>query len=64
MNVCARAAVEVAARKLTSSTVKLIFTFLISYPLAGVLKRLPDAQPWKKNVFLIGLVGRARTRSA
>ncbi|KAF8245090.1 MBOAT-domain-containing protein [Wilcoxina mikolae CBS 423.85] len=34
---------------------KLIFTFLISYPFAGALKRLPDTQPWKKNCFLIGV---------
>lgn len=33
---------------------KLIFTMLMSYPLAGVLKRLPDTEPWKKNLFLIG----------
>lgn len=35
------------------SAVKLIFSFLISYPLAGVLKRIPDARPWQKNVFII-----------
>ncbi|KAI5820052.1 MBOAT, membrane-bound O-acyltransferase family-domain-containing protein [Pyronema omphalodes] len=34
---------------------KLIFSFLLSYPLAGILKRLPDTQPWKKNCFLIGV---------
>jgi len=34
--------------------VKLIFTILVSYPFAGLLKRLPDTEPWKKNVFLIG----------
>jgi lysophospholipid acyltransferase len=32
----------------------LIFLFLLSYPLAGILKRIPDSQPWKKNVFIIG----------
>lgn len=37
-----------------SATVKLIFTILLSYPLAGVLKRLPDAEPAKKNLFMIG----------
>jgi len=36
------------------SAVKLIFTILVSYPFAGLLKRLPDTEPWKKNVFLIG----------
>jgi lysophospholipid acyltransferase len=35
--------------------VKLIFTMLASYPLAGVLKRLPDTEPWKKNLFLIAV---------
>ncbi|KAJ5204010.1 uncharacterized protein N7498_004889 [Penicillium cinerascens] len=33
---------------------KLITSFLLSYPLAGLLKRIPDAQPWKKNAFIIG----------
>lgn len=36
------------------TTVKLIFTILLSYPLAGVLKRLPDTEPAKKNIFMIG----------
>lgn len=36
--------------------VKLIFSFLLSYPLAGVLKRLPDNKPWQKNVFIIRYV--------
>ncbi|KAI2936451.1 hypothetical protein CBS63078_962 [Aspergillus niger] len=31
---------------------KLIASFLLSYPLAGLLKRIPDAQPWKKNAFI------------
>ncbi|KAK3357450.1 MBOAT, membrane-bound O-acyltransferase family-domain-containing protein [Lasiosphaeria hispida] len=34
---------------------KLVFTFLISYPLAGVLKRIPDAHPAQKNLFSIGV---------
>jgi lysophospholipid acyltransferase len=34
--------------------VKLVFTFYLSYPLAGVLKRIPDNEPWKKNLFTIG----------
>ena len=33
---------------------KLITCFLLSYPLAGVLKRLPEAQPWRKSAFIIG----------
>ena len=34
--------------------VKLIASFLISYPLAGLLKRVPDARPEQKNLFIIG----------
>ncbi|QUC22110.1 uncharacterized protein UV8b_06351 [Ustilaginoidea virens] len=33
---------------------KLIFSFLLSYPLAGLLKRVPDARPYRKNLFIIG----------
>ncbi|KAI0382655.1 MBOAT family protein [Hypomontagnella monticulosa] len=33
---------------------KLIFSFLLSYPLAGLLKRVPDARPEYKNLFIIG----------
>ncbi|EWC45084.1 hypothetical protein DRE_06223 [Drechslerella stenobrocha 248] len=33
---------------------KLLFVVLLSYPLAGILKRLPDAHPNTKNLFLIG----------
>lgn len=42
--------------KLTSlptAPVKLIFSFLLSYPLAGLLKRVPDSKPWLKNLFII-----------
>jgi lysophospholipid acyltransferase len=35
--------------------VKLIGSFLLSYPLAALLKRIPDGQPWKKNVFIVGV---------
>ena len=35
--------------------VKLIASFLLSYPLAGILKRIPDGQPWKKNAFIIAV---------
>jgi lysophospholipid acyltransferase len=31
--------------------VKLIFSILLSYPLAGLLKRIPDAKPAYKNLF-------------
>ncbi|GAB1320546.1 Lysophospholipid acyltransferase [Madurella fahalii] len=34
---------------------KLIFSFLLSYPLAGVLKRVPDAQPAYKNLFSLSI---------
>lgn len=27
----------------------------MSYPLAAVLKRIPDSKPWQKNVFIIGI---------
>lgn len=40
---------------LTQALVKLITSFLLSYPLAALLKRIPDAQPWKKNVFIIAV---------
>ncbi|KAG8532047.1 uncharacterized protein KY384_003684 [Bacidia gigantensis] len=34
---------------------KLIASFLFSYPLAAVLKRLPDNKPWQKNAFSIAV---------
>ncbi|OJD11110.1 hypothetical protein AJ78_08052 [Emergomyces pasteurianus Ep9510] len=34
---------------------KLITAFLLSYPLSGVLKRLPDSKPWQKNAFIVGV---------
>lgn len=34
---------------------KLIFSFLLSYPLAGLLKRVPDSRPEFKNVFIISI---------
>ncbi|EMC96991.1 hypothetical protein BAUCODRAFT_138379 [Baudoinia panamericana UAMH 10762] len=37
----------------STDELKLIFLFLLSYPLAGILKRLPDDKPWMKNVFNI-----------
>jgi len=37
-------------------TVKLIFSFFLSYPLAALLKRIPDQKPALKNLFIIGLV--------
>ncbi|KJZ73352.1 hypothetical protein HIM_07146 [Hirsutella minnesotensis 3608] len=33
--------------------IKIIFSFLASYPLAGLLKRVPDAKPAWKNAFII-----------
>ncbi len=36
--------------------VKLIFSILVSYPLAGVLKRVPDARPAYKNLFSLRYV--------
>ncbi|RDA87288.1 hypothetical protein CP532_1315 [Ophiocordyceps camponoti-leonardi (nom. inval.)] len=35
--------------------VKIIVSFLLSYPLAGVLKRIPDSKPEYKNLFIIGM---------
>ncbi|KAF2128503.1 MBOAT-domain-containing protein [Dothidotthia symphoricarpi CBS 119687] len=32
---------------------KLVFSFYLSYPLAAILKRIPDKQPWQKNAFVI-----------
>ncbi|UNI16250.1 Lysophospholipid acyltransferase [Purpureocillium takamizusanense] len=32
---------------------KIIFSFLLSYPLAGLLKRVPDTKPLRKNLFII-----------
>ncbi|RDL35171.1 putative membrane-bound O-acyltransferase-containing protein 5 [Venustampulla echinocandica] len=34
---------------------KLITSFLLSYPLAALLKRVPDAKPALKNLFIIGV---------
>ncbi|MCJ1353094.1 MAG: lysophospholipid acyltransferase [Icmadophila ericetorum] len=31
----------------------MIFSFLLSYPLAGVLKRIPDSKPYQKNLFVV-----------
>ncbi|KAI9746577.1 MAG: lysophospholipid acyltransferase [Claussenomyces sp. TS43310] len=48
---------QYAAGKLGTSTddLKLISSFLLSYPLAGLLKRVPDAKPAYKNLFIIGV---------
>ncbi|KAG8630711.1 hypothetical protein KVT40_002330 [Elsinoe batatas] len=46
------------ASRVTGASVdelKLIFSFLLSYPLAGLLKRIPDDKPYLKNVFNIGV---------
>lgn len=34
---------------------KLIFSFLLSYPLAGLLKRIPDKSPNQKNLFIVSV---------
>ncbi|KAK3717289.1 Lysophospholipid acyltransferase [Vermiconidia calcicola] len=39
----------------STDELKLIFCFLISYPLAGILKRLPDERPVLKNVYNISI---------
>lgn len=39
--------------------VKFIASLLLSYPLAGVLKRIPDAKPWWKNLYIIVSVVRS-----
>ncbi|KAF2659020.1 MBOAT-domain-containing protein [Lophiostoma macrostomum CBS 122681] len=39
----------------SADELKLVFTFYLSYPLAAVLKRLPDNEPWKKNLFSVGV---------
>lgn len=45
------------AAKLGASTdeLKLIVSFLLSFPFAGLLKRIPDARPAYKNLFIIGI---------
>lgn len=40
---------------LTNNLVKLLFLFLVSYPLAGILKRIPDSKPWQKNLYVISI---------
>ncbi|TEY74310.1 hypothetical protein BOTCAL_0074g00270 [Botryotinia calthae] len=51
------AAFEYAAGILGASTdeLKLITSFLLSYPFAGLLKRVPDSRPDLKNFFTIGV---------
>ncbi|KAF2012636.1 MBOAT-domain-containing protein [Aaosphaeria arxii CBS 175.79] len=39
----------------STDELKFVFTWYLSYPLAGVLKRIPDKEPWKKNAFIIGV---------
>jgi len=34
---------------------KLVASFLLSYPLAALLKRIPDKKPWQKNCFIIAV---------
>ncbi|KAH4597666.1 hypothetical protein HBH82_219120 [Parastagonospora nodorum] len=44
-----------ASLGVSADELKLVTTFYISYPLAAVLKRIPDKEPWKKNVFIIAV---------
>ncbi|KAF1983408.1 MBOAT-domain-containing protein [Aulographum hederae CBS 113979] len=39
----------------SSDELKLIFSFLLSYPLAAALKRIPDSKPAQKNLFIVGI---------
>ncbi|KAB2575831.1 putative mboat family protein [Lasiodiplodia theobromae] len=39
----------------STDELKLVASFLISYPLAGLLKRIPDSKPWQKNAFIISV---------
>ncbi|KAJ4367002.1 Lysophospholipid acyltransferase [Neocucurbitaria cava] len=39
----------------SADELKLVFSFYLSYPLAAALKRLPDREPWKKNLFIISV---------
>lgn len=39
----------------SADDLKLLFCFLISYPFAAALKRIPDTKPWQKNVFIVGV---------
>ncbi|KAH6884007.1 MBOAT, membrane-bound O-acyltransferase family-domain-containing protein [Thelonectria olida] len=39
----------------SADEVKLIFSFLFSFPLAAILKRLPDSRPEAKNMFIISV---------
>lgn len=52
MNVCTP---YISGRSLDDNKclVKLIFSFLLSYPLAALLKRVPDEKPALKNLFII-----------
>lgn len=34
---------------------KLVFSFVLSYPFSGLLKRIPDSKPAYKNLFIIGV---------
>ncbi|KAF9733936.1 hypothetical protein PMIN02_010902 [Paraphaeosphaeria minitans] len=39
----------------SADELKLVFTFYLSFPLAAVLKRIPDKSPWQKNLFIIAV---------
>lgn len=40
--------------RLNRGIVKLVGSFILSYPIAAVLKRLPDNSPEIKNAFIVG----------
>ncbi|KAF2666381.1 MBOAT family protein [Microthyrium microscopicum] len=39
----------------SSDELKLLSLFIASYPLSGLLKRIPDSKPWQKNIFIISV---------
>ena len=45
--------ISIAFNLADSRIVKLLASFFLSYPLAGLLKRIPDAKPYQKNYFII-----------
>ncbi|KAF2721288.1 MBOAT-domain-containing protein [Polychaeton citri CBS 116435] len=39
----------------SADELKLISVFLVSYPLAAILKRLPDSKPWLKSAYIVSV---------
>lgn len=54
-NICTAFRGVASATGASVDELKMIFSFLLSYPLAGLVKRLPDDKPWQKNVFIISV---------